>query len=386
MEHSIIAPSSAHIWGKPNGCTGYVRMAATYPDTEDSQAAKEGTAAHEIGEILITMGTQENHTVVEKDVREALIGKLATNGEVFTEEMFNSAWVYANEVIREFRFRPEAVFATEHKIKAPAIHGKSFGTIDAYLYGEKCRRLIVWDYKHGYGVVEAYENWQAINYIAGLLDELQPATELIVDIRIVQPRAFHEEGTIRTWVTSATDLRNRINTLSNNAHKALGDNPTTKTGEHCRYCEALHACPVALKAGIQLYELAGKPLPVELNPQGLGLQLSIVQRARKQLEYLESAYEEQIKSLIRGGANVPGWSLETKLGRAKWDRSIAEVAQMGDMMGKNLYRPLELITPAQAIKRGLDKTLVDTYSKRDSGFKLSASSTDKAKQIFGEKK
>jgi len=382
-QHSIIAPSSAGIWGKPGGCTGYVSMSAAYPELEDSTASAEGTASHEIAETLIQCGLAMH---VTDSIRTDIVGNTASNGVVFTDEMFDAAWAYADDVLRESRARKVTPF-TEHRIVAPYIHAESFGTLDAGLYDEAQHELILWDYKYGYSVVEAFENWQGINYLAGLLDELGISgvtdQHTTVRIRIAQPRAFHQDGQIREWSILASELRGYFNILSNNAHISLGPDATTHTGDHCRYCEALHACPAALKAGLDMFEVTGVPLPVELTPQNMGLQLSIIQRARKQLEYLESAFEEQVKSSIRSGKNVPGWSVATRYGRKKWAKPVDEVIALGDMMGKDLRKPLEAITPTQAKSLGIDEALISAYSEKpNTGLKLTPDNKNKAREVF----
>lgn len=382
--HSIIAPSSAGIWGRPNGCTGYVAMSAAYPQLEDSTASAEGTASHEIAETLIQCGLAMH---VTDSIRSDIVGASASNGVVYTDEMFDAAWEYANDVIRESKARGVLPF-TEHRVRAPSIHAESFGTIDCFLYDEAQYELIIWDYKYGFGVVEAFENWQAINYLAGLLDELGidgiKDQQLTVRIRIAQPRAFHREGPIREWTTKASELRGYFNVLSNNAHTALSAKATTHTGEHCRYCEALHACPAALKAGLDMFEVTGVPLPVELTPQNMGLQLSIIRRAKKQLEYLESSFEEQVKSSIRSGRNVPGWTVENSYGRLTWSKPISEVTALGDMMGVDL-RKEDVVTPTQAKKLGIDGALIDAYSERqNTGLKLTPDTKNKAREVFAK--
>ncbi len=385
-DHSIISPSSAGIWGKPGGCTGYVSMSAAYPELEDSTASAEGTTSHEIGEELIAWAMRVVPATVSASARETFVGKKASNGVIVTDEMFDAAWEYADDVVREARDRKSSP-ELEYRIKAPYIHAESFGTVDSWMYDPDKKELIVWDYKYGFGIVEAFENWQAINYVSGLLDELitdwrlKPATT--IRIRIAQPRAFHRDGTIREWCTNTDEIQGYIEVLHNNAHIALSAEATTHTGDHCRYCEALHACPAALKAGVNLFEVTGHPLPVELTPQNMGVQLSIIRRAKKQLEYLESAFEEQVKSSIRSGKNVPGWSVQSSYGRLAWAKPIDEVIALGDMMGQDLRKPLDAITPTQAKKLGIDEALISAYSEKpNTGLKLTPDNKTKAREVF----
>jgi hypothetical protein len=358
-------------------------MAARYPE-EESEAALFGEASHWVGETLIQMGAVMHIT---PSIREDIVGEVAQNGAIVSDEMFEAAWEYANDVVREIKQYPGAMWAVEYHIKAPSIHAESFGTTDAYLYDSESHRLIVWDYKYGYKVVEAFENWQAINYIAGLIevlgiDGLSDQT-LKVDIRIVQPRAFHRDGGIRSWKMLGSDLRGYITQLSNAAHEALSSGAKTRSGEHCIYCSARHACQAAQDAGLGMFEAVNKPIPAELSPSQLGTQLSIVKRARKQLEYLESGYEEQLKSLIRSGSSVPGWTVEQGVGKRQWSKPTEEILTLGDLLGVDLREPVKPISPAQAEKKGIDAAVVSAYVKREkTGVKIVPDNNNKAREVF----
>lgn len=387
MSHSILPPSSAGIWGKPDGCTGWVLMAQTYPETEETVEAREGTASHEIGAEIITDAKTNR---VQRHTAKDWVGITASNGVLLTEEMFDAAKEYADDVITVMR--RTGVFGgpdlrIEQPVQIPRVHEINWGTPDCSIYHKLGNALYVWDYKFGFEVVEAFENWQAIDYVAGLLDELEINGHLDqhtkVHIRIAQPRAHHRDGTIREWVVMASDLRGHINTLSANAHKALGPDAEFHTGNHCKHCPGRHACEPALKAGLGMYELTAKPVPVELSAEALGVQLAIVKRARKQLEYLESGFEEQVKGIIRSGALVSGWAVEQGFGRETWGKPIAEVIALGDMLDFDLRKPVDAITPNQAKKLGVDEAVITAYStKPRTGLKIVSDNGNKAKQVF----
>lgn len=386
MSHSILPPSSAGIWGKPDGCTGWVLMAQTYPETEETVEAREGTASHEVGAELITDAkTNSRHRTAEH-----WVGRTAPNGVIITEEMYEGAKEYADDVtgiMRSLGVFGGPGLRIEQRVEIPAVHAINWGTPDCSIYSKSENALYVWDYKFGFEVVEAFENWQAIDYVAGLLGELEIDGHMdqhtIVHIRIAQPRAHHREGTIREWVVTASELRAHINILNANAHEALGPNAKFKTGSHCKHCPGRHACPAALKAGMRLYEVASKPVPVELSAEALGVQLAIVKRARKQLEYLESGFEEQAKGLIRTGSLVPGWAVEEGIGREAWAKPIEEVIALGDMLDFNLRKPVAAITPNQAKKLGIDAAVITAYSTNPrTGLKIVPDNGNKAKQVF----
>jgi len=247
MSHSIIPPSSAHRWGASGGCTGSVLMTQQFPDMEESEDAKNGIASHEIGATLINAASIGSVVMQDK-----IVGQPASNGIIFTDEMFEAALEYVNDVIdimRTTHVFGGGQFGIEKSVKAPRIHELSFGTLDTFLFDQRGLNLYIWDYKFGYSIIEVFENWQLINYAAGILEELDinglGDQEITVHLRVVQPRAFHRDGTIREWIVKASELRPYINILHINAHKALGPDAICCSGPHCKDCSARVNCDTA---------------------------------------------------------------------------------------------------------------------------------------------
>lgn len=384
MTHSIIAPSSAGIWGKPDGCLGSVLMSQIYPG-ENSKDSLEGEASHEIGFELIELARRA------KRVDWAHFdGRFATNGELFTENMFDAAEQYADDVV--IVMREAGVFGgdnmgTEDRVEAFHLHPLLFGTVDCWLFDRRTGTLYVWDYKYGMRVVDAFECWQLICYVAGLLIRLglvQHDENITVKMRVIQPRAFNRGGTLREWTVRACDLRGHFNVLSTNAHKALGPDAPCTSGSHCRDCPARHACEAALTAGVGLYEAVSQPIPSGLSPQALGVQLKLVQRAIHQLEYLETAYKVQAEEALRQGQPVANYSMVESFGRLKWSKPFVEVKQMGELCGHDLQEQ-KAITPTKAKALGIDPAVIKAYSFTPSaGLKLIQENVNKAKQVFSK--
>lgn len=386
--HSIIAMSAAGIWGSPNGCTMYPTMNAAYPE-EATEESREGDATHELAARMIESAAVAN---LQFPTRETTVDTVASNGFVYSDEMYDGAKMYADDVAEVMR--TEGVFGGEFlgieaRVEAPSIHDLSFGTTDCYLFSVRKMRLYVWDFKFGYEVVEAFENRQAINYVAGILEKLKingiEDQNITVEIRICQPRAFHRDGTIRKWVVRASDLRGYFNQLHAGAHKSLSADATAHSGKHCKHCPGRHVCEAALAGGVSLYEASIKSTPLNISPEALAVLYTIVKRARKQLEALETGYEESIKNMIRSGKPVPGLLVETGQGRERWAKSIDEVVALGDMLGKDLRKP-GVITPNQARNLGIDGAVISAYSETPAtGFKVVPDDGAKARFVFSQK-
>ena len=361
-------------------------MRQMYPDTEETSESREGTASHEIGERLITAATRGGAGTL---VWETLDGVAATTGELFTEEMFDAAEIYANDV--KSVMQSSGVFGgdnlgIEERIEAPQIHDLSFGTLDFRLYDVKAKRLYVWDYKFGRVPVEVFENLQLINYVAGIFHKMQidgfDDQSITVHLRVIQPRAFHREGSVREWIVKASDLRGFINQLHDKAAEALGSDATCRTGPQCWNCSARLNCNVAIAAGSALYNLAATPTPVEMSPHAMGLQLKFTQSAIKHLGKIESALKEQVKGTIRSGTLVPGWMAEMGTGRLAWNKPDAEIILLGEMLNIDL-RQKKPITPAQAKKLTIDEAVISAYSdKPRTGLILVPDNGNKAKKVF----
>ena len=367
MGHSRIAPSSAGVWVY---CHGSVQMQERYPESEDSQASKEGDASHWAAEQVLL-----GEAVV--------IGQAAPNGTILNDDMINNARVFTGDILSTM---PPGTLCIESKIQAPSVHAESWGSPDCWAYNDKTRTLYIWDYKYGYGLVEAFENWQAINYLAGIIDRLAiPDYRIKIRLTIIQPRAPHPDGPIRRWVFNAEDLRPYVNQLHSAAHEALGDDPSIKSGAHCQHCTARHACPAAHRAAMLAVDVTDRAEPHELSDAAIGTQITVLRRAAKAIEYRLAALEAQAEGLIKQNHVIPGWVLDRgAAGKLAWIKSASEVIALGGLLGLDLAKPM---TPTQAKKAGVPDDLIDVYAKRSPGsLKLIKADNTVAAKIFGGKK
>ena len=314
---------------------------------------------------------------------EPAIGQSTPNGIILTADHIDYARVYTHDIRTTM---PPDTLAVEAPVKAvERIHPESWGSVDCYAYNAKARILYVWDYKYGYGLVEAFENWQLINYTVGILDSLGVQDDRVtVRMTVIQPRAPHPEGPIRRWVVKGSDLRPHANQLHAAAHEALGPNPAIRSGDHCKNCTARHACPAAHKAALFAVDVTDRAEPYELDEAAIGLQLTVLKRAAKAIECRLTALETQAEGKIRAGGMIPGWAMERgAAGKLAWTKPDGEVLALGNLLGIELSKPM---TPTQAGKAGLPKELIEVYATRSPGaLKLVKASTTLAAKIFGGK-
>lgn len=386
-EHCAIPPSSA---ARRVQCQGSWLMEQMYPDTGDNEEAMIGTASHELFVPMIEAATKGGLNFPKP---QDVIGKKATNGIEWDQASYDGALMFSDEIERIMRETDCYNPVVEQRIAVPRIHPELWGTPDCRLFSTKQMKLYVADYKFGHRPVEAFENYQMIEYAVGCLDEITTGNGLIdsdieVEIIIVQPRAPHWQGPIRRWCINGGDLRGYANMLYNVEHTALSGKAACNTGPECRDCSARHACGTLQAATGGVMDFASEPIPTDLDPMALGTEITLLRRADELLSARLKGLEAQAEGLILSGGdiNMLGYSLQQDYGHKKWAVSNDEVFIMGDLSGVELRKDPEPITPTQAQKAGIDETVIKAYSITPrTGFKLVPSENTIASAVFAKR-
>jgi len=380
--HSIIPMSSA---ARRVQCPASAVLELMHPESEDRQAALDGEASHELLRLMVLSYARGGADWPDRD---RVVGEASPNGTPYDSDMHDGALVCARDVAGVMRrtgvFGGERL-SVEQPVHAPRIHAESWGTPDIWLYDQRERHLFVWDYKYGHRPVEAIGNRQCVEYVAGVLDTLRLEDQgLTVTITIVQPRAPHPEGTVRRWEVPATDLRGYINQASDAAHRALSADPDMNTGPECLDCKARHACSMLQRKAGAAMDYAGRSESQSLSPDGLSTELTLLAEAEQAVKARRTGLEAQAEATITAGHRVPGYTLETTYGRLKWMADPQTVATAGDLLGVDIRKPLDVITPKQAMDRGVDSTTIDQWAgKSVTGSKLKRTESSRASRVFG---
>jgi hypothetical protein len=373
-EHFIAAPSSA---ARRIQCTQSVTLEAQFPETEETEEQREGTAAH------WAVSEQLSGRLVD-------VGQVAPNGVILTDEMLHGADLMYDDVVKALA--PYGLKPTdgqiEMRVKINRVYPGMFGSPDFYIL--ITRRglpmlLLIWDYKFGHRVVDAYGNAQMIDYIAGAtegISDITPGVDIVISI--VQPRSFHREGPIRRWTTNLMALRAAINISSNAVHEALGANPRARVGPECRDCRARHACPKLQAEGFAAMDEAKHIVPLVMDAGQAGLELRMLDRAAGLLKARREGLVLQLESLARQGKPTPGWRLEQGESRERWTVPAAQVIATGKLMLLDLAKPTEAITPRQAREKGFDPAIVAAMAARGaSSMTLVEDDGTAARKVFG---
>lgn len=372
MAHALLPPSGASAWVV---CSAWPSMQRAYPEAgEPSEAAREGTAAHWAGAEMLN-----GQMVVE--------GQIAPNGVVLTNELIDSAdtWVRTfRAIIDRGTTRPVAaqVCGVELHI-GPSFAAMNHGTPDTWYWDVNANTLHVVDFKNGFGIVDAENNWQLINYAELLRNHLKLPPTTRYHLTIVQPRAFHRDGPVRTWAIDSAALASHVERLALAAEDATAPNPTARPGPQCVHCNGRHACEALQRDAYRSADLARASLPLDLDAEAAGTELLLLRDALKRLEARADGIEQSLMAQISRGERSSKWLVESVPGNLKWTVDAETVRMIGDAAGVPLIKESP-ITPAQAIKAGVDAETISGFASRPVSKKLVPFTSSKVFKQFGD--
>ena len=224
-----------------------------------------------------------------------------------------------------------------------------FGTADCIIYGKQSGTLYVLDYKHGQGVaVEVEDNAQLKYYALGAILEIgdkAPVNKVITVV--IQPRAMHADGPVRSYSYSRDEIMDFGTELIDAAHESLKPDAPRLAGDHCKFCKAAGTCSA----------LRNDALAVAQDEFGAVKDLNDLTPAEV-ADYLEKVplIEEWIKSLRRhanyileSGNALPGYKLVEKRPTRRWrveNEFVAWATEEGldddDIYEKKLKSPSQI--------------------------------------------
>lgn len=362
-------------------CNASVQLQAQIPEQPETEEQAEGTVAHSVA--MMAAGGGLPHKV--GDVIEYNGRKWAVD-----LDMVNGARVYA-----EALGGPHGNLRLEDAVQCSRIHPTAcYGTPDAWRYiregtgplGKPVLRI--GDYKYGHRFVEVFENFQLVAYAVGVVERLNLESlgdDLILELILVQPRAYHKEGPVRKWRTTVGEVRPLVERAAAAATAALAVDPKATTGEHCIDCRARHICVTLRHAVANIVDYSGTAELAPLDAIAMGHELRILEDAADRLAARRTGIAVQVEAALRAGQRVPGYVLEPGRANMAWmvDAPIAELAAMGDLLGVDIRKPLAVCTPTQAIDSGIDKEIVSQFAHRPPGaLKLKAESITTARKAF----
>lgn len=370
-KHALLSASGAHRW---LSCTPSAQLEQLFPDTT-SEAAKEGTLAHELAELkvrnyfyTVDFGKRKLTAAVNKLKKEAL----------WQDEMMSYTDDYLDYVkSTALAFSSTPYVAIEKRVDLTAYIPDGFGTADCILIGGGILQVI--DFKYGKspdGRVSAKQNPQMLLYALGAYEAyrmLYPVKE--IRLSIVQPRL--SDG-ISEWNCTVDEMMQFAQLVKERAVLALkgeGEfNPDPKT---CRYCRARARCRARAEKNVELAFMTDKE-PKLLTNEELGQYLL---KGKDVAKWLGDVQDCALAECLAGN-EVAGWkAVEGRGGREwtdmdmafarlqergipetiLWERKPLTLAQVEKAVGKKEF---ESFVGDMVIKRPGKPTLVEQLDQR----------------------
>lgn len=358
--HSELGASVASRW---MACPGSVRMARGMPNFETDHS-RAGTAAHAVAEVC-----------VRKSADPGLFEDTTQEGVLVDADMVAAVRVFV-DYCTPLKNERGATWWVEKQFSLAPLNPPApmFGTADFAVYKPALRELEIVDYKNGSGVVvEVKGNKQLRYYALGAVLAIGPGYDIeTVKMTIVQPRAAHPDGVVRSESISYTDLLAFSGDLLEAARATLAPDAPLSPGSHCRFCPASAVCPAQREQAQQLAQVAFADLPASAPPAPEAMTPEVLGEILSQLHILEdwaAAVRQHAQRELESGRVIPGFKLvEGRKGNRKWDDETATARWLEERgYGEDETHTKELKSPAQIEKLVGKKNLPADLTKRSDG-------------------
>ena len=365
-QHSLLGASGSSRW---LACPGSIALAKQHPvESKTSRDAARGTLAHAIGE----------HCLKNPDIEpwEFAGARYEVEGYTFQVdcEMVDGIGIYLDYCERrvwEVRFVEDTVNLVKE-------HEELWGSVD---FGGRDESLLeIVDLKFGYGVVEPKWNTQLMQYAAMVIATHKLTKLKRIRLTVVQPRADHPDGPIRSWEISPRALNKWVReTLGPGARATEAENPKFEEGDHCIFCPAKAHCPLKAadrQAGYAEILDAEEDLPATVGVMTNDQLAHLLDRQKAFMALVADAKVEAERRAM-GGQMIPGYKLVKATKHRVW-RTDDDVEQLAE----NRFGPeaftTKFKTPAQLEKiSGDGKNFVAEHSYKPDGGLLLVEEGDK---------
>lgn len=310
-KHALLSASSAGRW---LACTPSARLEEQFPDTE-SEAAAEGTLAHELAEAKV-----RNFFFTKEFGKRKLNGaikKLQAN-ELWRDEMqgYTDDYLdYIKNIALSLKAAPSArieqrVYFKEYTLADPEDEIDGSGIADCILlYGDTVHVI---DFKYGKGIpVSAEKNPQLMLYALGAYMAyrmLYPISR--AKLTIVQPRL----DSLSEWECTAEELLEFGEYVKERAAFAVkGEGDFRPDKDACWFCRAKAQCRARAEENIRLAFFTDKYPPLISNEE-VG---EYLKKGEDVAKWLEDLKEYALKECL-AGKEVSGWKAVEGRGSREW--------------------------------------------------------------------
>lgn len=336
------------------GCNGSVMMVPGLEqplEREQTDDQREGDAAHYLAMLCLT----------DRDIDDPLlmVDRKVPNGVYVSPEMAE----YVDPFVQDCR--QDVLAGHEHWVEQPmdfdlSEHTRILCRPDVITWEPASRTLKVRDLKYGYRIVEPRDNWTLVAYAMAWIirtGNVPLTTELIIH----QPRPHHEDGKRRVLPLTYAELHALYTTMQ----ARLGNlTDELRTGDHCYKCPALVPCRAARNAMLNGIDMSSTVFHDKYSTEDLGTELLIAKRAAKAMDDRIKAMEELMMYRISDLAEISqDWHVDREqYGHRKFlPHATSDTIRM--LTGIDIRKDA-MLTPAQAIKKGVPESIIDAFTQR----------------------
>lgn len=339
------ASATARNWN----CAGALTLAQFAPPQKESIHSARGTACHQIAEKCLRTGVDASSFL-------ETVEKTKEHDIEIDEELVNSAQEYVDYCRgRIAKYAAEtgdvAVFWIEEKFDLSSL-GTPFdagGTGDFIIYFPQWALLEIVDLKNGMGVVDVNENPQLRTYGLGALLKHQGLDVDRIRVTIVQPRAPHKDGRIRSetfhvadlveWTADLLAAMRRSKQAMDEFEAAKGNTVILdewnakwlKPGK-CTFCPVEGSCPALKRDALSVAKVWFDDMgdarlgneALDTSPEALARDLDMIPMLEDWIKARRAFAHAQAET----GVEIPGWQLADKIGNRKWSLDDAMLAKL----------------------------------------------------------
>lgn len=300
------------------------------------------------------------------------------NGVTVTAEMAEGVLLALDYVIKK-RGDMGGIIEVETCVDLSVIHPDIWGTLDIAIF-KKGKSLLVSDFKYGFSKVEVRENKQLLTYALGAaLKNNWDFDE--VELVIIQPRAPHQDGPIRSWTITRDYLLAWAPILGEAARLTEKSDAPLFLGDHCQYCPAKGICP-------KQNEIVERSLLISTKEKTITLpsletltdvQIAKIVEHQSQIEDFLAEVKRLALHRLKSGEKIEGLKLVAGRGSRIWSNEAdAEVYLWQNLQDMAFTR--KLLSVAQAEQVLPKPTLEHLWVKID-GSETVTHVSDKRKEI-----
>lgn len=372
-------------------CPGALALSQGVVDRE-SEAAAWGTACHQISEKCLRSGKDATDFIGETEGTERFKFEV-------DDEMATTAQEYVDYVRKTVSFNGdrdcEATLWIEERFSLTDLNPPfdAGGTGDAVIYKPYGKAIEIVDLKGGRGVVvDATGNPQLRTYALGALLAHTSLDVATVTVTIVQPRAPHKDGRIRSetfdvgelviWTTELLAAMKRSKQAMDE-FVAVGSNTVLldewrdkwlRPGK-CTFCPVEGSCPAlkrdALSVASVWFDDQDKPqignAALDMTPEKMAQTLDLLPMLEDWVKAVRAFAHTQAEQ----GVEIPGYQLADKIGNRKWSdgtlEALVTTLHGAGLPNDELYVDPKLKSPAQMEKMlgSKRKALIEPFVTRE---------------------